>query len=152
MPIAYVLLAVLGGAVMPIQAGFNRELGGKLGSPLFATLNNFLGGTLLMLAVCAAAMMRGGALAVPTGAAVAAAPWWSWLGGACGVTLVFSATVAVSKIGSVGVVAALLTGQLICSLVIDHWGLIGHAVREVTPTRLAGVGLVVGGMVLIQRW
>ncbi len=40
-------------AVMPVQAGMNRELGSHLGSPLLATLNNFVGGSLIMLVLCA---------------------------------------------------------------------------------------------------
>ncbi len=141
----YVALAMLGGSVMPIQAGFNRELGRHFGSPMLATLNNFAGGTLIMLVACLALAPT------PTLAAAASAPWWAWLGGACGVTLVFSSTVAVKHVGSAGLVASLLAGQLICSLVIDQFGLLGHEVRAMTLPRLLGVALLVGGLVLIQR-
>lgn len=144
MQLVYVLLAILGGAVMPIQAGMNRELGTNVGSPFLATLNNFVGGTLLMFVVCLAAGVKW-----PTGAQIASAPWWSWLGGICGCTLVFAATVAVSRIGSVGVVAALLTGQLIVSLIIDQFGLLGHDVRTISPGRAVGLLLLVGGVYLI---
>jgi bacterial/archaeal transporter family-2 protein len=146
MPFLHILLAMLGGAVMPIQAGMNRELGGKLGSPLLATLNNFVGGTIVCLIVLLITRTP-----IPATEAMAGAPWWSWLGGICGVTLVLTATIAVSKIGSAGLVAALLAGQLICSLIIDHTGALGHAVRAITPLRLLGVGLLIAGMFLIQK-
>jgi transporter family-2 protein len=147
MPIFYIVLAIIGGAAMPIQAGMNRELGGHLGSPLWATLNNFVGGTLVCVLVIAATRT-----AIPGSIAIAGAPWWSWLGGICGVTLVLTATIAVSKIGSAGLVAALLAGQLLCSLVIDHTGALGHVVRAITPMRMLGVGMLITGMYLIQRY
>lgn len=147
MNLIFVALAMLGGAVMPVQAGFNRELGQRLGAPALATLNNFLGGSLVMLLVCA--LLRTGA---PTLAAAASAPWWSWLGGLCGATLVLSATIAVARLGSAGLVASLLAGQLICSLAIDHFGLLGHELRALSPARALGVVLLIVGMVLIQRF
>lgn len=146
MPITHILLAILGGAVMPIQAGINRELGNHLGSPLLATLNNFIGGTIALLFVCIAARVG-----IPDRAVIASAPWWSWLGGLCGATFVLTSTIAVSRIGSAGLVAGLLAGQLICSLIIDQTGAINHAVRAITPMRLLGVALLIGGVVLIQR-
>ncbi|MGD9689384.1 MAG: DMT family transporter [Phycisphaerales bacterium] len=149
MNLVYVALAMLGGMVMPIQAGMNRELGARLGSPLYATLNNFVGGTALMVVACALAGAFGWARFTPAG--VSAAPWWSWLGGVCGCTLVLTATIAVSRIGSVGLVAAIVAGQLLCSLVVDQFGLLGHAVRAITPTRVLGIGLLVAGVYLVQR-
>jgi bacterial/archaeal transporter family-2 protein len=146
MPFTHILLAILGGAVMPVQAGLNRELGTHLGSPLLATLNNFVGGTIAILVVCIAARVG-----IPDRAAFAAAPWWSWLGGLCGATLVLTSTIAVSRIGSAGLVAGLLAGQLICSLVIDQTGALNHAVRAITPMRMLGVLLLISGVVLIQR-
>lgn len=143
----FVLVAMLGGAVTPFQAGMNRELGGHLGSPVLATLNNFVGGS--VLAALAALAIR---TAWPSGHAAGSAPWWSWLGGVGGFTLVLCSTIAVSRLGSTGLVVALVAGQLACSVVIDHFGLINHAVREVTLPRVAGLLLVGAGVVLVTRY
>lgn len=141
-----VALALLGGAVMPIQAGMNRELGDKLGSPFLATLNNFVGGSIFIFIACLFTVRTW-----PGAAAAGAAPWWSWLGGACGATLVLTSTIAVKHIGSVGLVASLVCGQLLCSLVVDQFGLLGHAVRAITPARVIGLVLLGVGVYLIQR-
>jgi bacterial/archaeal transporter family-2 protein len=44
-----------------------------------------------------------------------------------------------------------VAGQLGASLVIDHFGLVGYAVRPIGISRLAGALLVAAGVYLVQR-
>lgn len=147
MNLLYIALAFLGGAVTPIQAGLNRTLGGVLGSPLHATFANFLVGLL-----AASAAMLGLAVAgvIRLPANFAQSSWWMWLGGLCGVTLVFCSAVAVEKLGYAGLIVCVVAGQLVVSVVLDHFGVL-TPVRAVNPTRLLGMGLLVVGVVLVQR-
>jgi bacterial/archaeal transporter family-2 protein len=38
------------------------------------------------------------------------------------------------------------------SLLLDHYGLVGFAERQVTPLRLVGAALLVAGVVLIRKF
>jgi len=42
-------------------------------------------------------------------------------------------------------------GQMIASLIVDHYGLLGFAREPVDVTRLVGVALLLGGIFLIAR-
>ncbi|MGE3673064.1 MAG: DMT family transporter [Polyangiaceae bacterium] len=42
-------------------------------------------------------------------------------------------------------------GQLVASVVIDHYGFLGYGVRPISFARIAGVLLLAGGVLLIQR-
>ncbi len=141
----YFLIAFIAGAVTPLQAGINGALRDKLGHPLHATMANFVGGSIFV-----ALLVLIFRVPIPATAAIASAPWWSWTGGICGVTLVCGSIIAVQKLGYAGLVIGILAGQVVCSLVMDHFGVLGIAVREITPVRLIGVVLVIGGVALIQ--
>jgi transporter family-2 protein len=142
----FIFLAMLGGAVTPLQAGLNNRLGRELGSPWFGTWANFIVGALAASTVVLALRIPW-----PTFAACAGAPWWAWLGGLCGVTLVFSATASIPHLGYAGLILAIVAGQILASLVLDHFGFVGQRVREISPMRLGGVALVLLGMFMVQR-
>ena len=44
----------------------------------------------------------------------------------------------------------MIAGQVLSSLLIDQWGLMGLAQRPVNGLRLAGVGLIVLGMFAVS--
>ena len=87
---------------------------------------------------------------VPGLAALRGAPWWAWLGGACGVTLVGGSIVAVRDLGYAGLVVGIVCGQVVLSLALDRLGLFGQPVREISPVRLLGAAMVLGGVLIIQ--
>ncbi len=52
--------------------------------------------------------------------------------------------------GASGFVVLALTGQVMASMVLDHFGLFGLVERQLTLPRVFGALLVVAGVVLIQ--
>ena len=81
-----------------------------------------------------------------------ASPAWIWLGGLMGVVMVVLAATAVPRIGVATYVSAIIAGQLAAAVLYDHFGALGQPVREASPLRLAGVGLMVLGVILIRRF
>jgi bacterial/archaeal transporter family-2 protein len=75
-------------------------------------------------------------------------PAWTLLGGFLGAWYVFAAVWGVASLGVVTLVAALVFGQMAAALVIDATGILGMAMREITPTRIAAALMVLGGLVL----
>jgi transporter family-2 protein len=49
------------------------------------------------------------------------------------------------------IMAGALLALLAASQLIDHYGWVGFAVHPVSPLRVLGAVLVVGGVVLVQR-
>jgi len=141
-----VLLGLAAGAGIPVQASLNSALRQHLGRPEWATLANFGVGFLAMAAVLVAQRAP-----LPSAAALARAPWWSWTGGALGAFFVFVTVVLTPRLGVTASLAVILAGQLVSALLLDRAGLLGLATREITPSRLAGVALLAAGVFLVQR-
>lgn len=141
------LLTVLGGAALPVQAGINARLGRELGSPLFGALMSFLVGTISLILV----ILLTRAFPTATGASVAKIPAWVWVGGLIGAVYVTLALLAAPRLGFALFTAAAIAGQLLTSLVLDHFGLLGVARQPMTMTRLLGVALLIAGIALIRR-
>jgi transporter family-2 protein len=75
-------------------------------------------------------------------------PAWTLTGGLLGAWYVFVSVWGVASLGVVTLVAALMFGQMAGALFIDATGALGMAVREITPTRIAAAGMVLGGFIL----
>ena len=139
------LLAVIAGAVVPFQSAINANLGRSLGHPLWATLASLLVSIVVLLPVIVAM-----SLPLPTLAFITKAPLWMWAGGAFGVCFISLALMLLPKLGASGFIALALAGQVIASLVLDHFGLFGLVERQMTLPRVLGAVLLIAGVALIQ--
>ncbi len=140
-----VLVGVGAGCLVGMQAPINSRLGRTVGSIEAATVS-FLVGTLALVLVLLIA--RGG-----TGdlGQIGRAPWWALVGGLLGAVYVSVALVAVRTLGASGLTAVVITGQLTISVVIDRFGLLGVARQAVSVQRIAGLVLLVAGVLLVVR-
>ncbi len=147
MNLFFTTLAFLIGILLPIQVGINAELGKFINSPILAAFISFLVGGFCLLV---------GSFAVkapfPTLNQVVSLPYWAWTGGLIGAGAVFGSIVAGPKIGALVLVSLLLTGQLVASILIDHYGWLGFSVQKIDFQRLLGVVLLVGGFLLIRKY
>ncbi|MES9996551.1 DMT family transporter [Desulfovibrio aminophilus] len=142
-----VALALLAGALMPVQAGINARLRLTLGTPEQAALVSFAVGTLALAAY--ALILR---LPWPPAAEMSQAPWWSWTGGVLGAFFVAVTVMLAPRLGAATMMAWIIAGQLAASIALDHFGLVGYALREASPLRMLGAALLVAGAVLVQRF
>jgi transporter family-2 protein len=67
-----------------------------------------------------------------------------------GALFVFGTTLLAPRIGVAKMTALIVAGQVLISLVLDHNGWLGLAVREITPLRAFGGLLVVAGVFLVN--
>lgn len=139
------LVAVLVGAGLTVQIGMNATVGRIVGSPLWAAVANFTVG-LIGLVLCAIAV---GARYSP--GSIGHVPAWAWFGGLLGATYVAAATVLGPRLGGVALLALVLVGQLTASLLVDQFGVLGYPKIVITPSRLAGVALLLAGTLLVVR-
>ena len=141
----YAIFGFVAGAMLPFQFGINAQLAHWVGSPLRATLVSFAVGTLALLAV-----MVVGYRDWPAADRISAAPWWVWVGGLLGAFYVLGSVVSAPKLGAATLVAVILAGQAVASLLVDHFGWVGFEENPVTPGRLAGMALVAAGVALVR--
>jgi len=141
------LTALVAGALMPVQAGVNARLREYLGDPVMASLVSFCVGSVALLAFILVTRIPWPSLAMAS-----AAPWWTWFGGAFGAFFVAVTIILAFKLGATGLMAWIIAGQLIGSVLLDHHGAIGFAVREASWQRLAGVLLLLFGAVLVNEY
>jgi len=140
-----VLFGLAAGAMLPFQAGINAELAVHLGSPIRAALVSFLVGALVLAAVWLL-FARGW----PSAERMSAAPWWVWIGGALGAFYVTGSIVVAPRLGAVTLIAVILAGQALASLVVDHYGMVGFDAHPATAGRIAGLLLIAVGVLFVR--
>lgn len=63
-------------------------------------------------------------------------PWWAWSGGVFGAYFLTAAALSIPKLGAAGTISMVIGGQLIASLIFDHFGVLQAA--ALTSSRLFG--------------
>ena len=143
--LSFYLLAVGAGVSFVFQQAVNANLRGEIGSPWWAGFISYLGGTVVMFAVVVA--LREPWLSAP---AISHTSWMSWTGGIFGAIYIAVSILLLPRLGATIVVALIVLGQMLGAMLFDHFALLGVPENPITPTRLAGVALLIGGVVLIR--
>jgi transporter family-2 protein len=145
-PTLFAMLAVVfGGAATALQAPTNAKMMTAVGSPVNAAFVSFAIGTAAL-----------GILAVilqtkPDMAASRALPWYAWVGGLYGAIFVVAAAWGVPKLGVATTITLMVAGQLLLSLALDHFGVMGVPKNPISLGRVAGVAMVLAGVLLVRR-
>jgi bacterial/archaeal transporter family-2 protein len=140
----YLVAALAGGAILPVQVALNTLLRRYVGEPMQVTFVSYLAGTLASLAICFVAR-----LPIPELMTLAETSWWMWIGGCLGTLYVWSTIFATPKIGAALALALTITGQMVAALFLDHFGAIGLTKYPASPIRIAGVVFVIFGVSLV---
>lgn len=139
------LLAFLIGAGLTVQIGMNAAVSRAVGSPLLASIVNFVVGLCALAVVTLASGVR------PASGGFGQVPAWAWFGGLFGAAYVAAVTLLGPRIGALALLALVLLGQTVASFVVDQFGILGFNQNPVTPSRLLGAVLLVAGVLLIAR-
>ena len=139
------LLALVAGILIAVQAPTNAILAKASGSPVVAAFISFFVGTIALGALVAA---TSGRVFAPE---LRDVPWYAWVGGLYGAVFVAVAAFAAPRIGIGVLLTAAIAGQLLAALILDHYGFFGLPRQPVNLTRIAGVTLVLAGAMLVRR-
>lgn len=138
-------IAMVAGLATAYQPGVNAAFASYSSSRLHGGVLNFLVGAAAMILVCLVVRTP-----LPEVAKLAMAPWWAWIGGLMGAFFVTSAIFLIKPMGSANYVAAMIAGQFIGTMIIDHFGLMGLNVHSFSLGRGVGLLLMVAGIVCIR--
>lgn len=139
----YSLLAALNGGIVTFSRLINSSLGSYVGS-LKGSFINHVVGTLFATMLLLIGMGNGHFK-------FEGIPLYYFIGGMLGVFLVTFNNFAVPFIGAAAVAILMLFAQLLASSVIDHFGLLGAKVLLLSPFKLAGLGLLMLGSILVIK-
>ena len=143
----YLLLALVAGAMMPTQAAINNRLAAYVLSPISAAFISFLVGTIALFIYL-----------VATGTPLVSllnvkdAPPVAWLGGLLGAFFVTCTVVLAPRVGVAMTFSLIVAGQMLITLVLDHFGFLGLEERPVSFSRILGILLITVGVILIRRF
>ncbi len=146
--ILFIILAVFAGSMLPVQGVVNGQLGRALDNVVLATLISFVVGALTLLLVF---LFRYNGSSVSGLQGLSQVPPVYYTGGILGAFYVTMVTLLIPRIGVANTMIAIIFGQVLLSLLLDHFGVLGIAVREINWFRALGAGLVLTGLVLVVR-
>jgi len=144
--IFFLALALITGALIPIQAATNTAFNKSIGSPFITGLMVFIVGLVGMLLFVLLSRAS-----FPSPHQLSSAPLYGYLGGLIIATYVVMITILVPRIGVGTAIGLIVTGQIICAVIIDHFGLFNVAVRSISLVRLTGMILMIGGVYLVMK-
>ncbi|MDI9876643.1 DMT family transporter [Flectobacillus rivi] len=145
--ILYVILTLLVGFCFPIMASSNGILGRSLGSPFVATLAVFQLGSLLLIA-----LIIGTKETIPSWQQFHEIDWKVWAGGCIVILNLITFTVAPSKIGIANMIVIFVAGQIISSVIAEHFGLLRFPIHSISWQRVLGILLLVLGVILVKKY
>lgn len=145
--ILWLILALLAGAVMPTQAAINHRLAQYVLHPVLSAFISFAVGTAALFAYIMASGIPLHQLTLARNA-----PAIAWTGGLLGAFFVTTGVTLVPRLGVALTFSLVVAGQMIFTLLIDHYGLLGVPVKTVNWPRIFGVLLVVAGVILIRKF
>nr|WP_314420541.1 DMT family transporter [uncultured Erwinia sp.] len=131
MNVVMIILAVIGGAVLSIQAAINGKLGSQVGVFRSAFLTFSLGALVSALLIFF--------FEPAYELTLLDVPKWQLLGALCGVPYIVIMVLAVQRIGAAVATVAVIFGQLAMSMLIDNFGWLGNEAIHFSATRLGAV-------------
>lgn len=138
-----IIIGVIGGVAVGIQSPLGSLIAQRMG-PMESVFILHFGGAFASGVVLLA--NRGGALSQWQ-----SLPWYTLIAGFLGLVVISAATYAIPRLGAGTSALLIVSGQMLISVVIDHFGLFGVMVRPIEPSRILGFVIVAVGIWLLVR-
>lgn len=148
MRIYLLLVAVIAGAILPVQATFNAKMAKFAASPVLAALLSFATGTIALILY---ALFTQPNITAQL-ASARQAPIYVWLAGLLGAFYVVGSVAILPRLGVALTFSLIIAGQMLITVVIDHYGLLGVPVKMINLPRIIGILLIIGGVILIRKF
>ena len=78
-------------------------------------------------------------------------PWYALCAGIFGLVVISAISYMIPKVGVAAAITTIVAGQLLVSIVLDHFGLLGASVRTLDLTRIVGIVIVLAGVWLTVK-
>ena len=144
----FILPLALGvGIAMAFQTAINSQLREYLHSPLQAALLSFAVGTVVL-----SVLVFFQSAEKPSLAELSHIPWLLWIGGCLGVYAISMSIYTAPKLGFLTFSGLVIFGQILISMLIDHFGVLGTQQTPINWQRLlGGIIIFIGVLLTLQR-
>jgi transporter family-2 protein len=141
--ILIILIGLAGGAAVGLQSPLASMISQRLG--IFESVFIVhLGGAIVALVPLL--LMGGGKLA-----RWRSVPWYAMCAGVFGLVVIAAISYMIPRVGVAASITAIVAGQLLVGLFLDHFGLLDVALRPIDATRVLGIGVVLVGVWLTVK-
>ena len=140
------LIALLAGAVLPVQVGLNHKMGKAVASPEFASFISFFIGSVGLFVYLL--VVKHDLSTITNSTSV---DWYVWLAGLLGAFYVTSVIILAPKLGIALTFGLVVAGQMLLSIILDHFGLLGMQVKPINWGKILGISLLIAGVVIIRK-
>lgn len=138
-------LALVSGILMAVQGSLNTALSKAVGLWEATFVVHVTGAALLIVILFLFKIGRGNL------AAIGQAPWYSYLGGVVGVFIIYLVAASIPKVGVANATTAIIVGQVLTAVLIDHFGGFGLERMPCGWNQLAGLALLAIGAKLLLK-
>jgi transporter family-2 protein len=142
--IIWIIIALLAGVFIPMQGGLNGLLGKEIKSPIHASLISFIIGTaaiaLYIVLTRQTVSLEG----------VKNVPWYVWFAGLLGAFSISVIILTMPKLGPGLTMGLVVAGQMLISVGLEHFNILVTQPHPISFLRVAGILLIVGGVILIR--
>lgn len=149
MTILFYLLSLISGFALTLQVGINGALRSKINNPILSSFISFAVGALGLALVFFFTILNGTS-SLPNSDNIKSVSWWMFTGGLLGAFYIFVTIFTSPKIGFANMFSLVICGQIILSVIFDHFGLLGNQTHLLNPLRATGVTLLILGVYIIQ--
>ena len=146
MKITWIIIALLSGAFLPLQGGLNSRLGKTIESPVHASLISFVVGAITIALYCLITRQH----VLWTG--LKTAPASLWFGGILGAFYVTAIILAFSRIGPALTFGLVVTGQMIMSVLLEHFNVLVAQPQPLNMWKISGIVLIITGVFIIRKF
>ncbi|MEH7885201.1 DMT family transporter [Bacillus sp. JJ1609] len=136
------LLALLAGSALSFEGAIYGELGKTIGQIETSFYNFFMGSIIMVLLWI---FFGKGKLSY-----VGVAPKWSLFGGVLGVVYLTSIVISVPFVGVGITMVAVIIGQLVMSMVIEHFGWLGSTKTPINREKIYAVISMMIALILVN--
>lgn len=139
-------MVVIAGAFLPMQGSMNSKLAKAGENPVYASMISFTIGVLALVVYILLTSQN------VSWKGLKDAPSYSWLGGVLGAFYVTVIVFAFPKIGPGLTFGLVVAGQLITSIVMEHFQIMGTPHQPISLGRIVGVLLIIIGVVAVKKF
>jgi transporter family-2 protein len=144
--LVFIALTLLSGFLIPVQAATNTAFSKATGNVVFTSIMVIV--VALLSVIMYAIISR---TSPPSIIEIKQAPLYGWLGGFIVAFYIIMITLASPRLGVGTAIGLIITGQVIASILIDHFGLFGAAVKSIDIKRAAGALFMILGIYLVMK-
>ncbi len=133
-----ILIGLVGGTAVGLQSPLASLISQRLGT-LESVFIVHIGGALVALVPL---LIYGGGKLTQW----RSVPWYALCAGVFGLIVIGAVSYMIPRVGIAASIITIVAGQLLVGTILDHYGLLGAAVRQLDVTRVIGLAVVLAGV------